>query len=99
VAQPHPIRDISSSGLYVVTKDRWYLGTLIRMTLTITDPARQGSEKSISVHAKAVRYGEDGVGLQFVLATSRDRKKERDPMVDWLDKVDMDRFLRQVYGG
>ncbi len=29
-----PVRDISATGLYVVTEERWYLGTQIRITLT-----------------------------------------------------------------
>jgi hypothetical protein len=33
----HGIRDISSSGVYVVTEERWYPGTLVLMTLQRTD--------------------------------------------------------------
>ncbi len=31
-----PVRDISATGMYVVTEERWYLGTQIRITLTKT---------------------------------------------------------------
>jgi hypothetical protein len=93
---PHPIRDISATGLYVVTKERWYLGTMIRMTLTLTGLGEKTPGKSISVHAKAVRYGEDGVGLQFMLAGPKDKSRERDSMIQWLDKMEMERFLQQV---
>src|ERR1019366_451978 len=30
---PHDVRDISSTGLYLVTDERWYPGTLVLMTL------------------------------------------------------------------
>ena len=54
----HSIRDISSTGLYVVTEERWYPGTLILMTLQ--EPKGEESvEHSISVHSRAVRWGND----------------------------------------
>ena len=33
----HAVRDISPTGLYVVTEERWYPGTLVLMTLQRTD--------------------------------------------------------------
>ena len=62
----HAIRDISATGLYVLTEERWYPGTVVRMTLT--DQGKPGSERSLTVHASVVRWGNDGVGLQFVAA-------------------------------
>jgi hypothetical protein len=62
----HSIRNISSAGLYVVTEERWYPGTLILMTLQNTEDGEANSESSIAVHSRAVRWGSDGVGLQFI---------------------------------
>jgi len=62
----HSIRDISATGLYVVTEERWYPGTLILMTLQDTKDGEESVEHSISVHSRAVRWGNDGVGLQFI---------------------------------
>jgi hypothetical protein len=97
--EPHDIKDISSTGLYLVTEERWYPGTLILMTL-----ARKGceecAERSIAVHSRAVRWGADGVGLQFVLANSQYKRRGRQvALVDELDKRDLDRFLRQLQTG
>jgi hypothetical protein len=61
-----PVRDISRSGLYVVTSERWYQGTVVRMTLT--DRHNPTAERSITVNTKVVRIGSDGVGLEFILA-------------------------------
>lgn len=61
------IRDLSATGLYVVTEERWYPGTVIRITLTMPDAKEPHAEPSITVIAKAVRSGNDGVGLEFVL--------------------------------
>jgi len=99
VPQAHPIRDISSTGLYVVTEERWYPGTVIRMTLTKTAAGEQRPAQSISLHAKAVRWGNDGVGLQFVLSNAKGKRRGHDPLVDGLEDVDIDRFLEQLQKG
>ena len=62
---PHSVRDISTSGLYLVTRERWYKGTVVQMTLG--DRRRSTFDRSIAVYAKAVRLGSDGVGFQFIL--------------------------------
>jgi hypothetical protein len=64
----HEIRDVSATGLYLVTTERWYPGTVIRMTLTKPDTDQAPGARSITVQAKAMRWGNDGVGLQFVVA-------------------------------
>ncbi len=71
----HGIRDISSSGLYVVTEERWYPGTLVLMTLQRNDLGEEIAERSIAVQSRAVRWGPDGVGLQFVLPDEQDRRR------------------------
>jgi len=64
----HEIRDISSTGFYLLTTERWHLGTLITMTLQRTDIAypKSDGEHYIAVLSKVVRLGEDGVGFAFV---------------------------------
>ena len=64
----HEIRDVSATGLYVVTTERWYPGTIIRMTLSKPDVGQSPAERSITIQAEAMRWGNDGVGLRFVLA-------------------------------
>jgi hypothetical protein len=63
---PHQIRDISHTGLYLVTEERWYPGTLVMMTLQTRDPKDPTSFRTLEIQCRAVRWGEDGVGLQFV---------------------------------
>ncbi len=62
---PHEVRDISASGLYIVTSERWYIGTVIRLTLT--DRHNPNAERSLTVNARVARRGEDGVGFEFLL--------------------------------
>jgi Uncharacterized ACR, COG1430/PilZ domain len=94
----HAVRDVSSSGLYVVTEERWYPGTLIRITLTKTSGEDLHVETSITVQARAVRWGNDGVGLEFVLNDSRNPSPEQTWSVDGADRKQLERFLDQCRG-
>jgi hypothetical protein len=71
----HLIRDISAHGIYILTEERWYLGTVIRVT--ITDRQEPAAQHSITVNAKVVRWGNDGVGLEFVLTEDNNRRGGR----------------------
>jgi hypothetical protein len=69
-ATPHGVRDLSASGIFVVTEDRWYPGTLVLITLQKSaDDADVRLPRSISVQSKVVRFGADGVGFAFVFPT------------------------------
>jgi hypothetical protein len=93
------IRDISSTGLYVVTEERWYPGTLVLMTLQRTDSGEESTERSISVHSRAVRWGNDGVGLQFVLKNSSPPDPRNGPVVDPVSKKELEKFLHLLRKG
>jgi len=92
----HGIRDISSSGLYVVTEERWYPGTLVLMTLQRSDLGEEMAERSIAVQSRAVRWGPDGVGLQFILHEEQDRRRGNAPILDAADRKEFERFLVQL---
>ena len=97
--EAHGIRDISSSGLYLVTEERWYPGTLVLMTLQRTDSGEKIAERSIAVQSRAVRWGHDGVGLQFILPESQDLKRGNGPMGEGADRKEFERFLQQLRNG
>jgi hypothetical protein len=59
------VRDISATGIYIITNERWYPGTVVRVTLTDRD--HPTGDRTLTVNAQAVRWGKDGVGLEFVL--------------------------------
>jgi len=90
----HGIRNISFSGLYVVTEERWYPGTLVLMTLQRNDLGEEMAERSIAVQTRAVRWGPDGVGLQFILPDEQDRVSAQLP--DAADRRVIGRFLGQL---
>lgn len=91
---PHEVRDISSTGLYVVTDDRWYPGTVILMTLQDSDALEPDSGHAVAVNVRAVRCGDDGVGLQFML-TDDDKEAQRGKKGQPDDKREFDKFLRR----
>src|SRR5260370_43371 len=58
----HDIRDISSTGLYLLTEQRWYPGTLVSLSLQRAGAPDTDPDRSIMVNAKVVRSDADGVG-------------------------------------
>jgi len=75
--QAHRVGDISSTGFYLLTNERWVPETVIRMTLQRTLGDGANSEDAISVLSKVVRWGEDGVGHEFILLDSVDMRSGR----------------------
>ena len=92
----HGIRDISATGMYVVTEERWYPGTLVLMTLQRTDCGEEIAERAVAVNSRAVRWGPDGVGLQFMLSDEREVRAGRLPLLDAAGKKELERFLEYL---
>lgn len=91
----HQVRDISTTGMFIVTSERWYPGTVVRITLT--DRHNPVVERSITVNAKSARWGSDGVGLEFLLEGTDRRKSKVAEHMDERTGVDLEQledFLR-----
>lgn len=76
--RPHPVRDTSSSGMYLLTEQRWYPNTLVTMSLVRTDKRTTDPDRSIELVGKVVRSGSDGVGLEFLLSHASRSDQEQD---------------------
>lgn len=61
----HDVGDISSTGVYLRTEERWEPGTKVALTLQRNGPAEHREDKRVEVEADAVRWGKDGVALEF----------------------------------
>jgi hypothetical protein len=61
------VKDISSSGIYIRTNERWAPGEVNSIRLISDDIPEDDPDHEIEVQAKTVRWGEDGIGLSFVL--------------------------------
>jgi hypothetical protein len=65
--RPHPIKDISVTGFYMQTEERWLPGTVIRVTLQMTGAQPEDRRDAVTVLSRVVRWGPDGGGFEFVL--------------------------------
>jgi hypothetical protein len=66
-AKPLEVGDVSPTGLYLRTREQWRPGDLISLTLAKKTASEKEYHSRVAVQAGAVRCGEDGVGLSFVL--------------------------------
>jgi len=74
VPEGRKIRDISDSGAYVITPERWYVGTIVRLILQgyKTTPQPNGGiipSRSTSIPSRVIRHGADGIGVEFMFST------------------------------
>ena len=95
-AQPHEVRNISNTGFYLSTRERWHPGTIITMTLQKSAVAGKKPELYIAVQTKVVRLGEDGVGFTFLNLESHDPTQKEALAAGPVGKKALDRFLDQV---
>jgi hypothetical protein len=93
------VRDISSTGLYIFTEERWQPDTLLSLTLQRQGPLEMSPERRIEVQAKVVRCGKDGVALAFVLkddSESRQWASLREDLIEEARPEDMLSLVRLV---
>jgi hypothetical protein len=93
----HGVLDASLTGLYVLTKQRWYPGTVVTITLQRARAAATDPERSIAVHAKVVRAGTDGVGLAFLPAPPVDSRRSEDSVKRTADVKMLHQFFHRVH--
>lgn len=60
------IHDISSTGFYLLTRERWPIGELTVCTIQI-ESAPTSSDAEFSIQVRVIRHDENGIGLSFVL--------------------------------
>jgi hypothetical protein len=66
------------------------------MTLQETGGAGEASECSVSVYSKAIRWGDDGVGLKFVLQGALRPLQDQSTSVTGMGKKDLEMFLQRL---
>lgn len=95
---PHSFQvgDMSATGLYLLTPERWAPGTLIQMTLQKKD-GRGGSPKdSICVLSELVRFDQNGAGFSFVLPDYEYLCAYGLRPEEALDRKSIERFMRRI---
>lgn len=67
-----PVGDISSTGVYLLTDERWPLGEQLTLVLQREGPLESDLRRQVTMHAEVVRYGDQGLGLRFLLPLGMD---------------------------
>lgn len=95
---PHgfPLRDISTSGFYLLTDERWMPGTVVLMTLQRMNTAGNDPEDSISVLVQVIRWGQDGMGFEFLMADAIKANQSATLPGNGTDRKALERFLKQM---
>jgi hypothetical protein len=94
----HEVRDISSTGFYLLTQERWHLGTIVTITLQRTDNSNfdSGTQPHIAVMSKVVRLDEDGVGFAFIPVETTGPGPTKPAASGPVGKKALGRFLEQL---
>jgi hypothetical protein len=66
------VRNISATGMYLVTRERWQEGEINPVRLVYPELPDDSPERQVTIQTRAVRCGEDGMGLSFVLPDNMD---------------------------
>jgi hypothetical protein len=98
IPEGHEVRNISSTGFYLVTRERWHPGTVITVTLQRTDipDATSSSEGYITVLSKVIRLDEEGVGFVFVPLPDKGSGGANDRMRGAIDKKAIVKFMGRL---
>jgi hypothetical protein len=72
--KPDEIKDISATGVYLLTDEPWQPGTHVPVTLHRKSQEENDNGDDFTIDAKVVRRGNDGAGLSFELPADIDPK-------------------------
>jgi hypothetical protein len=90
-----PVRNISSTGVYLQTEERWEPGALVSLTFQRKGPPEKEPVRRIAVQARAVRWGQDGVALSFVLPKGMDLHFWESPLKGASEQIEPEDILSE----
>ena len=96
-----PVRDISATGVYLVTDESLPLDTYLSLTMQREGPFETDPDRRMFMQARVARIDEDGVGLAFVVPKDKHSRKWAslvEGLVSQLKPDDLQGFVR-VHGG
>ena len=75
ISQAYEVKAVSRVGAYLVTPDRWFPGTILRLSVSRPSASMaDGETVALMVRARIVRIGADGVGIRLVYLNKKERK-------------------------
>ena len=87
------IRDISSTGAFLLTQERWEPGEILSLSLQRSGPPEK--ENSFSIQAKAVRWDDHGVAVSFLLPPGADLRLWQSPLKSASEQNEPEDILRE----
>ncbi len=82
VAQSFEVGDISATGMFLLTEERWPPGSVLSLSIQREGPQEVGIERRIQMQAGAVRVAQNGVGFSFVLPDGMELHLWEEPAKD-----------------
>ena len=70
----HAVRDISTSGAFILADFAWIPGTTVTMTLQWAGQVAGSGTAKLPVRTRVVRQAPTGVGVRFLYVDKRERK-------------------------
>lgn len=95
----YPLGNVSSSGLYLETDERWLPGTRIVMTLQQHCAGAANADEVCRVESKVIRWGDDGVGCEFVESGFTDLNNGEVVEGKKFDREAFEQFLHRARDG
>ena len=92
--QAYRLGNVSQSGFFLLTEERWQPGTRIVMTLQRDGSGEAKSEEIHRVESEVIRWGVDGVGCVFVESGFVDLNSGEILENQKFDREAFDKFLR-----
>jgi hypothetical protein len=89
------VRDISSTGAFLLTGESWVPGEVISLTLQRRGPLEGDLERRVSVQARTVRRDSNGVGLSFVFPVGMDLRLSDSPFMEASAQFEPEDILRE----
>ncbi|HLY41214.1 MAG TPA: PilZ domain-containing protein [Terracidiphilus sp.] len=92
-----PVKDISTSGAYLVTDESLHPGTILSVTMQREGPLERDPERRITMQARVARRADDGVGLAFLIPKDKHSRRWEslfESLVSQLNPEDLQSFVR-----
>lgn len=102
------VRDIGSTGAYLVTDERLPAGTLLSLTVLLEGPLDVNSPRRLTSLARVAHLSEDGIDIEFIAPASQDEQRwaslierlvkqiQPSEMLPFLTLVEAMRFLCRI---
>jgi hypothetical protein len=95
LAKQGSIRDISSTGAFVLTDKRWSPDQVISLTLQRKGPLARTPQHRYAVQAKAVRSDKEGIGVAFLMGEDSDLRLWESPLKAAEDQTEPEDILSE----